>query len=250
LITGATSGIGRALAVKYAAPGVHLALTGRNAERLAATRAECERRGATVFAETIDVRSERQIAEWIYAADDIFPIDLAIAGAGLATGVSLGRLREHADAARDVISTNILGLINTVDPIISRMLPRDHGQIALVGSLAGYVGLPYSPAYCASKAAVHTYAKALRANLVNTGITVSLVTPGFVTTSMNENAIFPKPLEMTAERAAIIIRSGLDRRRKVIRFPRLLYYGTKLTNLVSEPLLARILGRIEVDFVE
>src|SRR5262249_55431534 len=100
LITGASSGIGRALAASYAAPGVRLALVGRNTERLAQAAAECEARGATVTCGRLDVRERAALATWIRTIDDEFPLDLAIASAGMPGGRSFGRLLEDADSAR------------------------------------------------------------------------------------------------------------------------------------------------------
>ncbi len=231
LITGATSGIGRALALIYAEPGIRLALTGRNQERLDQISAECRARGADVTAAIVDVRNRPEMAAWIRSVDDKRPIDLAIANAGITSGLGMGRLREDPDAVRSIFATNLMGVLNTIDPLVERMCARASGQIAVVGSIAAMRGLPYSPAYCAAKAAVHAYTESLRGTLTPQGVLVSLIIPGFVETSLNKDIVSPKPLQMSTEYAARIIRRGLDRGSTTIPFPRLLYYGTLLLRL-------------------
>jgi short-subunit dehydrogenase len=250
LITGATSGIGRALALVYAEPGTALALTGRDTERLKQVRAECESRGANVMAEILDVQDSQPLADWIERVDAWSPISLAIANAGITTGTGIGRPRESRDAATRIIRTNVLGVMNTVIPVVDRMTPRGRGQIAMVGSLAGYRGLPYLPAYSASKAAVSVYAEALRAQLVGTGIAVSLIAPGSVATPKKAQFRLSQPLEISPERAARIIRRGLARRARVIAFPRVLYYSSRLLPYLPGRLVDRILARVKADLPE
>ena len=121
----------------------------------------------------------------------------------------------------------LTGVLNTVDPVIPRMLARGQGKIGFVGSIAAYRGLPYSPAYCAAKAAVHAYAAGLRAGLAPHGLLISLIAPGFVATSLNRDIASWKPMQMDDARAARIMRRGLDRGRAVIAFPKLLAWGTR-----------------------
>jgi len=250
LITGATSGIGRALARIYAAPGFHLALTGRNQERLDAIRTECRESGADVTSASVDVRDRDKMAAWIRSVDDIRPIDLAIASAGITSGLGLGRSREDPEAVRAVFAINLIGVLNSIEPLIERMCARGSGQIAIVGSIAALRGLPYAPAYCAAKAAVHAYAESLRGTLVPQGVTVSLIVPGFVATALNKDMLTPKPLQMSDWRAARIIRRGLDRGASVIPFPRTLYYGAQLLRFLPIRWVDFMLGLAHVDIPE
>jgi NADP-dependent 3-hydroxy acid dehydrogenase YdfG len=250
LITGASSGIGGALAYVYAGHGVRLALTGRDPERLAEISDRCRAKGAEVVAACLDVRDRRKMSKWILSTDDGDPIDLLIASAGINSGLGMGRLREDPSAVRAVISTNLFGMLNSVDPIVDRMCARGCGHIALIGSIAGVRGLPYSPAYCAAKAAVHCYAEALGASLFRQGVYVSLIVPGFVETAMSRKIVSPKPLQMSHVRAANIIRRGLDRHASVIAFPRLLYHGAFLTRLLPKHWIDFALSRIQVDIPE
>lgn len=213
LITGASSGIGEALARHYATPGARLAVTGRDAGRLEAVAGFCRNRGATVEAAIIDVTDRTGLRRWIEQLDDAAPIELVIANAGIGGG------NEDETSAHAVFSTNLDGVLNTIFPIIPRMQARRSGQIALMSSLAAFRGLPSAPSYSASKAAVRSLGESWRIRLKPYGIRVSVICPGFVTTRMTEKNKFPMPFVMSGERAAQIIARGLLQDRGRIAFP-------------------------------
>jgi len=217
LITGASSGIGAALARHYAAPGVALALTGRDRDRLAAVAGACRTQGAAVESAVLDVTDRAALGAWIERMDDGNPLDLVIANAGISAAT--GRARESEAVARRVLAVNIDGVLNTVFPVLPRFIARRHGQIALMSSLAGFRGLPTAPAYSASKAAVKSLGEAWRGQLAADGIGVSVICPGFVTTRMTARNNFAMPFLMSAERAAEIIARGLARNHGRIAFP-------------------------------
>lgn len=221
LITGASSGIGAALARAYAAPGVSLALVARDAERLAATAAACRGHGAEAVTAILDVTDAAAMAAWIDAHDRHTPVDLAIANAGISGGTGGGF--EPEDRTRQIFAVNVAGMLNTVLPVIAPMRRRGHGQIALMSSLASFRGFPGAPAYCASKAAVRVYGEALRGAVHGDGTGVSVLCPGFVESPLTAVNDFPMPLLMSAERAADIIRRGLARNRPRIAFPLPIY---------------------------
>ena len=250
LITGASSGIGHAVARAYAEPGRRLTLIGRHAERLAAVAAECTVKGAATETVLLDVRDREAAWRTLRELDAREPFDLVLANAGIATGLKPGQFAENPDAVRGTIATNLFGVLNTVEPLIDPMCARGRGQIAIVSSIAAIRGLPYSPAYCASKAAVHLYADLLRGNLEPRGVTVSLICPGFVHTPMNEKLIAAKPLAISDEKAARIIRRGLDRGRALIAFPRLLYLGARFISFLPARLVDRVMNRMHVDMQE
>ncbi|MDE2362067.1 MAG: SDR family NAD(P)-dependent oxidoreductase [Hyphomicrobiales bacterium] len=247
LITGASSGIGRAVAVEYAGQGVRLVLVGRDAARLEATAARCRDKGATVEIAQVDVRDRLAMRDAVLDADRRAPLDLVVANAGINTGLPQGALVEDPEPVRGIFAINLLGVLNTVEPIIEPMCARGAGVIALTGSIAGVRGLPYSPSYCATKAAVHLYAESLRGPLARKGVAVSLIVPGFVHTPLNENLVAFKPLAMTDVRAAKIIRSGLDRRKPMIVFPRLLYWASRLSTVLPIRFVDWFLMRQPVD---
>jgi short-subunit dehydrogenase len=217
LITGASSGIGEALALIYAGPGMTLVLTGRDRERLNAVAARCTERGAAVRAATVDVADRAAMADWLSLVDHESPVDLCIANAGISGGT--GRRGESEEQARRILAVNVDGVLNTIHPLIGPMKERGRGQLALVSSLAGLRGYPGAPAYCASKAAVKSYGESLRLDLRPVGIEVSVICPGFVKSRITDRNRFPMPFLMDANRAASIIRRGLERNQGRIAFP-------------------------------
>ena len=217
LITGASSGIGEALAEAYARPGAMLALTGRDRERLDAVAARCMERGAVVRAARVDVADRAGMADWLALVDRETPVDLCIANAGISGGT--GRRGESEEQVRRILAVNVDGVLNTIHPLIGPMTARGRGQLALVSSLAGFRGYPGAPAYCASKAAVRSYGESLRLDLRAAGIEVSVICPGFVRSRITDRNRFPMPFLMDADRAALIIKRGLERNRGRIAFP-------------------------------
>ena len=221
LITGASSGIGEALAKAYAGIGIRLALTGRDRDRLEAVAAACRASGAEVVTAVLDVTDAAAVAAWIKGEDGAAPLDLVVANAGTSAGTGSGG--ENAEQARRIFAVNLDGVVNTVQAAIWLMEARRSGQLALMSSLASFRGFPGAPAYSASKAAVRVYGEALRGTLARRGIAVSVICPGFVKTRMTAGNKFPMPLLMEADRAAAIIRRGLARNKARIAFPRRLY---------------------------
>ncbi|HYF90382.1 SDR family NAD(P)-dependent oxidoreductase [Azospirillum sp.] len=217
VITGASSGIGEALALLYAATGVALALTGRDSERLEAVAQRCRTAGARVDTAVIDVADRAAMAEWLARVDAAEPVDLLIANAGMSAGTGDGG--ETEEQARRILAVNIDGVLNSIHPLLPAMRARRRGQIAVMASLAGFRGLPGAPAYCASKAMVRVYGEALRGDLAGEGIGVSVICPGFVKSRMTAVNRFPMPFLMETEAAARVIRRGLERNAARIAFP-------------------------------
>lgn len=222
VITGASSGIGEALALDYAAPGIALALTGRDSGRLETVAIACRAKGATVFAGAIDVVDRAALADWLTAFDDAHPVDLIVANAGISIDKDNSSLDDFS-IIRKTLDVNMGGVLNTVEPLLARLSARKNGQIAVVSSLASFIGLPYSASYNASKAAVRVWGESIRYVLKKDGIGVSVVCPGFVTTRLTADAPFPMPFLMTTAKASAIIRRGLAANRARIAFP----LGTK-----------------------
>lgn len=218
LITGASSGIGAALARRLARPGRRLTLLGRDAARLEGVAAAC---AGEVGIESVDVRDAPAMAGALERAAAAAPLDLLIANAGISGG----------DPAT-LMAINVQGIVNTVEPALAPMRTRGAGQIALMSSLAGFRGLPNAPAYCASKAAVRLYGEGLRGRLATDGIGVSVICPGFIRTPLTAKNPFPMPLLMEPEAAAERIVQGLARNRARIAFPRRLYAFVLLTSLL------------------
>lgn len=217
LITGASSGMGEALALLYAGSGRLLALSGRDWHRLKAVAEACRAKGADADAETVDAADRDLSRRWIEAVDTRRPLDLVIANAGISAGTG-GRGESEAQC-REIFAVNLGGVLNTVWPAIDRMRGRGRGQIAIVSSIAAFRGLPGTPAYSASKAAVKAYGEALRGWLGKDGIRVSVVCPGFIRSRMTGKNPFPMPMIMDADKAARIIANGLAHDKARIAFP-------------------------------
>jgi short-subunit dehydrogenase len=240
LITGATGGIGGSLAVAYARAGRTLFLHGRNTERLAAIRSRCEAAGARVVPLTFDLRDGEAVVQLLGALSQSEPIDLAIVNAGVTRMVQRDEPFESLATAREILAVNLDGALATLAGVLPEMQRRASGQIALVSSLAALRGLPRTPAYCASKAALKAYGEALRLWLAPRGIAVSVVLPGFVETEMTARVKGPKPWLMPPERAARLIRRGLERNRARIAFPRALTWGLLCLSILPQGLAERL----------
>ncbi len=222
LITGASSGIGYALARAYAAPGKHLALCGRSVERLEEIAGVCKSLGANVTTQQLDLQEQDATSEWVLSVDQQTPIDLVIANAGISSGT--GQKTREAAQTNEIFSVNVTGTLNTVLPLIEQMKSRGHGQIALMSSMAAFRGLPTAPAYSASKAAIRSYGEGLRGRLAGDGIHVTVICPGFVRSRITDQNAFKMPFFMEADRAAQIILKGLAKNKPRIAFPWQTYF--------------------------
>lgn len=240
-ITGASSGIGEALALSYAGKGIRLLLTGRDAGRLAQVAGRCRDQGADVVTTNIDVTDRAALADWITARDGEVPVDLVIANAGISAGTGGGV--ETEAQARAIFATNLDGVLNSIHPLIPAMVARGRGQIALMSSLASFRGMAGAAAYCGSKAAVRVYGEALRGDLARHGVGVSVICPGFVVSRMTAVNRFPMPFLMDAERAARIIRGGLAVGKGRVAFPFPTYAVSWLLGVLPPGLVDMILAR-------
>ena len=220
LITGASSGIGKALALHYAVAGRVLSLTGRDKTRLDDVATACRGLGAVVETACLDVTDAEALQAWIIARDTAQPVDLVIAGAGLGGVHALApETGESGAQARALFAVNTLGVINTVTPLHPLMAARGKGQVVIIGSIQGGIGLPQAPAYSASKAALKIYADGMRRLLRPKGVAVMLVLPGFVDTPMSQSLDMPRPWLWTAPRAAARIAHDAARRARYCVFP-------------------------------
>lgn len=244
LVTGATGAIGGALAEAYAAPGVTLILQGRNHARLQTLQAACAAKGARVILGGLDIRQRDEYAAWLQHICEAEKIDLAIVNAGVNTNIGLNGEGERWQAVQHLIEINLVAAMATVHGVLPGMRARKRGQIALMSSLAAYFGLPVTPAYCASKAAIKAYGEALRGWLASEGIRVNVVMPGYVQSRMCDEMPGPKPFLWTPERAARHIQRALARDRPRIAFPFPLNVGTWLLAVMPPAWSLRILRQL------
>lgn len=234
VITGASSGIGQALARLYARPGATLGLLGRNRDRLTATAEQCRNLGAEVRSAPIDVRERAAMTDWLGAFDRVAPVDLVVANAGVMEGTASGQSIEAAEPAYALMQTNVLGVMNTVQPLIPAMISRGRGQIAILSSIAGFIPLPDAPSYSASKAAITNYGLALRALLRPNGVGVSVFCLGYVDTPMLQREQGAKPFKMTVDKAAALIAHGIEKNKALVIAPRFFGYLTWLGGLLPD----------------
>lgn len=250
LITGASSGLGAALATTYAQANVTLLLTARHQERLEKVAAQCQKQGAKVeMLANCDIRTREPLASWIKAMDQDYGIDLVIANAGISSGTEGGS--ESYKQIKAIFDCNIYGVIHTIQPLVEAMQQRKQGQIALISSLAGYRGLPSSPTYSASKSAVKIYGEALRGQLSKDGVGVSVVTPGYIKSPMTDVNDFPMPFLVDTDKAARYIQRKLRLNPARIAFPFPLYWVVWLTSCLppwlTDPIFSRLPGKKSMD---
>jgi NAD(P)-dependent dehydrogenase (short-subunit alcohol dehydrogenase family) len=257
LITGASSGIGAALARAYAAPGVTLHLGGRNQARLERIVSHCADLGARAIGRVQDVVDRGGMTHWIDESYSEGPLDLVIANAGISGGTGEPGIAdgahargENPDQVREIMAVNVDGVINTVFPAFNRMLDTEvppsgtRGQVAIMSSLAGFRSFPGAPAYCASKAAVRSLGEGLRGLMAPNHISVSTICPGFVKSPMTDANPYTMPLIMPSDQAAWIIKNGLARNRGRITFPKplaaVVWLMTTLPPSWTDPLMRRL----------
>jgi short-subunit dehydrogenase len=239
LITGASSGIGAALAQKLAGPGRLLALVGRNASRLQAVAESCQASGAHCRVGVLDVQDRSGLSAFVGSVDEEHPIDVAILNAGILDGRRDGAVVESGDAARSVLEINLLAAIDALHLVLPRLRARRKGQIVLVASLAAIVPLPDAPSYSASKAGLLAYGLALREAVAAEGISVVVACPGYVSTAMAQIHRGARPGEIDAQRAAAIIVEGAARNKPIIGFPKLPYLLVRLGRFAPDVLRRR-----------
>src|SRR5579864_5921777 len=230
-ITGASSGLGAALARLCAGPGTVLGLIGRNEERLGLTADACRALGADVEIAAIDVTDGPALEAWLSAFDAAHPIELLVANAGISAGPDPDAAGEPTSLTLRQLDVNLGGAVHTIEPLIPALCARGRGRIAVIASVAAYRGLPYSPGYCASKAGLRAYAEALRPRLAPRGVGVTIVCPGFFDSPMTDRFDGPTPFLASGESAARIVKRGIDRGRRRVAFPRPLVLGLQFCDV-------------------
>jgi short-subunit dehydrogenase len=218
LVTGASSGIGRALAVELGRRGARVGLTARRAEELLKVAEEVERAGGKALALAADVRNPVEINGVVERVREKWgKVDVLIANAGMSSTTAATNLK--ADEASDVITINVVGVVNSVAAVLPDMLARGAGQLVAISSLASYRGMPHSGAYSASKAAVSTFFESLRVDLRKRGIAVTTIHPGFIRTPMTANRKKKLPFLVEADDAARRMLRAIERRARTYAFP-------------------------------
>ena len=231
LITGASSGIGAALARAEARSGVTLLLWGRNAARLERVAQECRARGAEARIEIFDLSDTAGLPARLAAADAAAPIDLAVFNAGLGGTAPDNAVTEGPGTARAIAEVNFVAPVVGAHLMAEAMARRGGGQIVLIGSISESYPLPMAPTYAATKAGLRMFAEALRLRLTKHHVRVSLVSPGFIDTPMSQQVTQPKPFLIGADAAAKVISRRVARGDATIVVPwqfRILRAATEL----------------------
>ncbi|MDQ0469086.1 SDR family NAD(P)-dependent oxidoreductase [Labrys wisconsinensis] len=246
-ITGASSGIGRAVAMAHARRGWTVAVTARREGELARLSQEAAAAGGRIVAHPGDVTDAAGMAATVAAIELAHgPIARALFNAGLYIPVRAATL-DAAAYARS-FEVNVIGVANGLAAALPGMLARRCGQVAITASVAGYGGLPTASAYGGSKAALINMAAGLKPDLDPAGVLIQVICPGFVRTGLTAGGAFPKPFLMNADRAALRILAGLETTRFEIAFPRRMALMVKAANLLPYrayfALLARGAGRL------
>jgi len=238
-ITGASSGIGRSLAQKMATDGWRVSAVARRSERLAGLKDNYP----SILPLTADVTDKAQIKAVMTEAVALHgPIDLAVLNAGIYTPVKTESFT--ADVFVQQMQVNYFGMINCLEHLLAPMMARGRGHIALMGSVAGYRGLPLSAAYGPTKAAIQNLAESLYFDLQPKGVKLQLINPGFVETEATAINDFKMPDLITSDTAALHIINGLKRDEFEISFPKSFVRKMKLMRLIPLPLYLRLTAKL------
>ena len=242
LITGASSGLGRALAIELSKKSQNLFLCARNSENLQETKNLCQNSNANIYLKILDVKDEIASQNYIAEIEENFALDLVIANAGISGGTAQGT--ESFAQVKEIFDTNLYGVLNIVQPVIEKMTSRKSGQIVIISSLAGFVSLPSSPAYSASKSAVRIYGEALRGNLAEFGVKVNIVCPGYIKTKMTAVNNFYMPFLMNSTKASQKIINGIEKNHGRIIFPIIFYFLIRVLLSLPFSLVEKIMKKL------
>lgn len=241
-ITGASSGIGRALALRMARGGYRVAASARRGEELDRLKAEAAEEGGEVIPVPLDTTKPEEVHDAVARIErEAGPISIAAFCAGTYEAVLAHELT--AAKARPVFELNFMGTVNCLEALMPRMIARGYGRIALVASLSGYFGLPTAAIYGGSKAALINMAEALQPDLAKHGVAMQIVNPGFVKTPLTDRNEFPMPFLMEVEDAAEAFYRGLHSDRFEITFPRRFSLMLRLLQMLPYGLALKLTGQ-------
>jgi short-subunit dehydrogenase len=249
VITGASVGLGLAVAEALAGEGARVGLIARRGELLEANVTRLTQAGHTAHWAVADVGDRSHVQNAIeQLRSRLGPVDLMIANAGLGAPTPIDKFDSaHVES---LLRVNVLGLAYCFETVLPEMLQRKTGHLAAVSSLAAYNGLPTHSAYCASKAAVKVFLDGLRRGLYESGVTVTAIVPGFIKTAMTADHKFKMPFLLTPEQAAQRIVRALRRKVKVFDFPWPTAFLMKLLGGLPDWLAIRLIKRFMIESPE
>jgi len=242
LITGASSGIGRSLAINLAKRGATVGLLAPQTDILHAIAEEIRTAGGSALPLPADVTDAQALSDAAATLRAKYgSIDMLIANAGIDLNKDATDLR--ADEVAHLMTVNMIGASNSVAAVMPAMVKQGEGQLVAISSLAAYRGLPKSAAYCASKAAISTFFESLRLDLAEKGIAVTIIHPGFVRTPLTQGREEGMPFLMELDHAINKIIAAIETRRKTYAFPWQLATAVRvarlLPNFLYDPLIKR-----------
>lgn len=245
-LTGASSGLGRGLAVRLARAGYALGLAARRESLLEEVAGEIRSEGGRAGVYPCDVAERNELLGALARCrDELGEVDLLVANAGISTYATPEEL-DGREVER-VFRINFFGAVTATEAVLPAMLERGGGQIVVVGSLAGYQGLLLHGTYSATKGALYNFYESLRLDVMDRGVDVTIITPGFVKTAMTAHNRYPMPFLMDLDPALDIMVRGILKSKKVVRFPRILaattWWGRVLPRGIFDWLVGRIMGR-------
>jgi len=249
IITGAASGIGQELCRLFARRGARLGLVDREKSKLDAFAEELRQTGIACSAVASDVRQREEVHDAVrQIISALGPVDILIASAGICRASTVHDLR--ISDLEEIVGANFLGMVYLIEAVLPSMLERQSGQIVGISSMAGVRGIPFEPAYSASKAAMAVYLESLRSELRPLGMAVTTVFPGYVQTPLldeiNEmmGADMSSGRAFTGEAAAATIMKAIERRRAHVYFPRRLGLSVRLSQLMPPRMYDRVMRRM------
>lgn len=243
LVTGASSGLGRGLALWLARRGTRVFAAARRKEHLQSLAEEARAVGATVEPVALDVAQTDETLKQVRRLDaECGGLDLVVANAGV--GRETHGRKFKWDTAQRIIDVNVTGAAATLTAVLPQMVERNRGHLVGVASLAAFRGLPGNAAYSASKAFLSTFMESLRVDLRPTRVRVTCIYPGFVRTEMTAPNRFPMPFLMEPEEAVEVMGKGIVRGEPIVAFPwqmmRLMGLVKALPNALFDPLASRL----------
>jgi len=242
-LTGASSGIGEALALAMAKRGATLGLLARREELLRNLAARCEENGGKARYFTVDVTDANAVGEAAESLRKEFGrIDILIANAGVGGNNSETR-NFNAEAIAQVININLLGAVNAVSAVVPQMLENKSGHLVAISSLAGFRGLPKSAAYSASKAGMTAFFESVRLDVQHKGVDVTIIQPGFIKTPLTSGRANKMPFLMELEDSIPLFLNAIERCKKFAAFPWQLATVVRIARIFPAWLYDRIAER-------
>ena len=238
-ITGASSGIGKALAIKFAQEGWNVAISARREELLK----EISKSQKNISYFPLDVTdSEKCKSVFEEIKKKLGDIDISVFSTGIHDPKSEKTL--NIDKVKKIMEVNFFGTINSINSVYEYYKSRKSGHISIVSSVAGYRGLPAAGAYCASKSALSSFAESLYFDLKRHDVRVSLISPGFIKTPMTDKNDFPMPMIKSAEFAAEQMFKGLTKSKSFeIHFPKSFTSIMKVLKVIPNGLYFKIVEK-------